>query len=252
MVMEKGVKITIVVAVTLIILVLLIGFGIYSLIPDTVKGQTVNVEGSSIIKVDPNVVSIYFNIETSGNTSQEANEANSVIADNLLFSLVRLGFEKKSLETMGFNIYEDQRWENGKYKSYGFKASHQVRVVLGTNEASKIGSVIDAGVDAGALLQWINFELSNDKQNEYKAQALKEASQDAKTKAEAIAEGLGLEVKKVVSISTSQFNYSPWNLYTAKAGGMLEDASQAKVAATNIQPGTQDVTGYVSVTYKLG
>lgn len=33
---------------------------------------------------------------------------------------------------------------------------------------------------------------------------------------------------------------------------MLEDASQAKVAATNIQPGTQDVTGYVSVTYKLG
>jgi predicted transposase YbfD/YdcC len=40
--------------------------------------------------------------------------------------------------------------------------------------------VIDSGVDAGALLQYINFELSNDKQNEYKAQALREAGEDAK------------------------------------------------------------------------
>jgi uncharacterized protein YggE len=122
---------------------------------------------------------------------------------------------------------------------------------MDSSETSKIGEVVDSGVDAGALLQWINFELSNDKQNEYKAQALKEAGQDAKTKATAIAEGLGKRLGDIVSISTSDWGYSPWNLYTASYGGMREDVAMAKQATTNIQPGTQEVTGYVSVVYKI-
>jgi uncharacterized protein YggE len=249
--METGVKISLVVAGTIVILALLGAFMFYSLIPSGLKGNTITVSGNSNIKVSPDLVSIYFNVETNGSTSKEANDANAKVVDDLLTSLIKLGFERSDLETMSFNIYEDQRWENNKYKSYGYKASHQIRVVMSTSETSKIGDVVDAGVDAGALLQWINFELSNDKQNEYKAQALKEAGQDAKTKATAIAEGLGKKLGDIVSISTSDWGYSPWNLYTSSYGGMREDAVAAKSLTTNIQPGTQEVTGYITVVYKI-
>jgi uncharacterized protein YggE len=136
-------------------------------------------------------------------------------------------------------------------KSYGYKASHQIKIVLNTSSTSLISDVIDAGVDSGAMLGWINFELSTKLQNEYKAQALREAGQDARTKGEAIAEGLGKRLGALVSVSTSDFNYQPWNVYSSKEGGMVADASQAKLAVTNIQPGTQEVSAQISVVYKI-
>jgi uncharacterized protein YggE len=249
--MESGVKISLIIAGTIIILALLGAVMLYQFYPHQISGKTISVEGNSLVKVTPDLVTVYFNVETNRTTAKEAKDANSLVVDNLITSLVKLGFNREDIQTQSFNIYEDQRWENGKMKSYGYKASHQIKVQLSTSQTDKIGDVIDAGVDSGALLQWINFELSNDKQNEYKAQALKEAGQDAKTKAEAIASGLGKNLGDIVSISTSNWGYSPWNLYTASAGGVREDAVMAKQATTSIQPGSQDVTGYVSVVYKL-
>ncbi len=249
--MNNSVKITLIIAGTIILLAL-IGYGfVYGMM--NANSNTVSVNGQSTIKVSPDLVTIYFNVETNGTSAKEAKDANSIIVDKLTSNIVALGFKETDVQTQSLNIYEDIRWENNRQKSYGFKASHQIKVELSTNSASKISDVIDAGVNAGALLQYINFELTNAKQNEYKAQALKEAGEDAKTKAEAIAVGLGKRVGKLVSVSTSSYEYRPWNIYTASADAsmMKEDVAQAKVAAGNIQPGSQEVTGYLSVVYKI-
>jgi uncharacterized protein YggE len=112
--------------------------------------------------------------------------------------------------------------------------------------------VIDAGVDSGALLSYINFELSSAKQSEYKIAALKEAGVDAKAKAGAIAEGLGKNLGSLVSVSSSDFSYNPWNVYSARAdlsAGMV--AEEAKLSTTNIVPGSQEVSAVINVVYKL-
>ena len=247
--MEKSIQITIIIAVTILIIAGLGFLQFNKLIAP--NANTISVSGSSVVKVTPDVVTVYFNVETNGTTAKEAKDANSLVTDNLITALIKQGFERADIQTQSFSIYEDIRWENNRQKSYGFKASNQIKVELSTNQADKIGEVIDAGVDSGALLQWINFELSNSKQNEYKAQALKEAGQDAKIKATAIADGLDKRLGSLVSISTSEWQYSPWNLYTANAGGMREDAIMAKTATTSIQPGTQEVSGSISVVYKI-
>jgi hypothetical protein len=249
--MSNSVKITLIIAGTIILLAL-IGYGfVYGIF--NVNSNTISVNGQSTIKVSPDLVTIYFNVETNGSTAKEAKDANSIIVNALTSNIIALGFEEADIQTQSLNIYENTVWENEKYVSRGFKASHQIKVEMSTNSASKISDVIDAGVNAGALLQYINFELTNDKQNEYKAQALKEAGEDAKTKAEAIATGLGKRVGKLVSVSTSSYDYRPWNIYTASAdvSMMKEDVAEAKVAAGNIQPGSQEVTGYLSVVYKI-
>lgn len=245
--MEKSVKITSIIAGTIILLALF-GFMMFNQVQ---PGQTISVDGNSVIKVTPDLVSVYFNAESTGATAVEAKDANALIVDNMLTALVKQGFNRTDMTTENLQINEDLRWENGKYKSYGYKATHQIKVVLSTNRADKIGDVIDAGVNAGALLQWINFELSNAKQNEYKAQALIAAGQDAKTKAEAIASGVDKKLGALVSISTSNWGYNPWNVYSASSGGMMVDAVLAKEASTNIQPGTQEVTANINVVYKI-
>jgi uncharacterized protein YggE len=249
--MDNGVKISLIVTGTIIILALLGAFMFYSILPFDLKGNVITVNGQSTVKVNPDLVTVYFNAETNGSTSKEANDANALMVDNIITALVKLGFDREDIQTESLNIWEDNVWENDKYVSHGFKASHRIKVEMSTNQASMIGDVIDAGVNAGALLQWIQFELSSAKQNEYKALALKEAGLDARTKANAIAEGLGQKVGGIVSISTSDWGYNPWNVYTARSGGMMEDALMAKQAATNVQPGTQEVTGYITVRYSL-
>lgn len=249
---EKSVKITLIVAITVLLAIGIIGFGFYKTANPT-SGQVISVDGTSTIKVTPDVVTVHFNIETNGSDAKIAKDANAVILDKLVTSMVKLGFVRADVKTESFNIYPWTEWSYGKTVDKGYKASHQVTVLLNTTDASLIGDVIDSGVDAGALLSYINFELSDAKQNEYKAQALKQAGEDARTKAIAIADGLGLKVSdKPVSVTTSDYRYTPWNAYS-NAGGVAMDmvASEAKSAISNIVPGEQTVYGNIQVTYKI-
>jgi len=247
--MESSVKITLIIVATIILLVFGGGYALVQLGND--NSNTVSVDGVSNIKATPDLVSIYFNAQTSGNTSKEANDNNAEMVDEIITALIKQGFERKDIQTESFNIYEDFDWIKNKQVSKGYIATHQLKVELPTNEASKIGDVIDAGVDAGALLNYINFELSTAKQNEYKAQALKEASEDAKLKAESIASGLGKKVGDLVSISTSNFNYNPWPVYSNAGGIMMDEVAMAKQATTSIQPSDQDIDAQVSAVFKI-
>ena len=242
---EQGVQITLII-VSAVILLVLIGIIIYFQIKPS---QTVNVDGLAEIKAVPDKVAIYFNVMTEGKTSKEANNKNAEIINNAITELVKLGFERKEITTENFNIYPQYDYRNGKSEIIGYQATHTLKVEFSTEKTEKIGQAIDAGVDAGAGISYINFELSLDKQNEYKKLALEQATKDARAKAEGIASGLGKSVGRVVSIASSDFGYYPWPIYRSESGvGMVEEA---KAATTNIQPGEQTISARVSVVYAL-
>ena len=142
-------------------------------------------------------------------------------------------------------------WVNDKRIDNGFIATHSLKVIVNSEETEKLGGIVDAGVDAGAGISYINFELSQESQNKYKAEAMKTAAQDAKVKAESVAEGFGKKVGKLVSVSVNDFGYYPWNVYSATSMDVREDAGLAKEAVTNIQPGEREVTARVSAVYKI-
>ena len=249
--MEKSVKITGIIAVTIVVLALIGYMGVNGLI--NMNAKTVEAQGYSSIKVTPDLVNVYFTVETKGKTAAEAKDNNSIIVDEMITALLKIGIDREEIQTQSVQIYEDMVWENNKYVSKGYKATHQINILLNTSEAGLVSDVIDAGVNAGAMLNYINFELSTQKQNEYKALALKEAGEDARIKAQAIADGLGMKVGSLVSVSTSNYYYQPWNIYSARGGieMMASDVAEAKVAATNIVPGSQEVTANINVIYKL-
>ena len=241
---EPSVKITLIVSGIIIFLALLGLFVFFQLRP----GNTVNVNGQAQVKAVPDLVSVYFNVETNGTNAKEAKDKNAEIVDKIITALLKEGFERKDIVTENFNIYPDYTWENGKQESNGYKAIHSIKIQLSTKNTDKIGEVIDIGVDSGALISYINFELSQEKQNQYKADALKQATQDARIKAESIASGLGKRVGSIVSVSDSSFDYYPWRIYEATAsGGVVE----AKSATTNIQPGEREINAQVAVVFKI-
>jgi uncharacterized protein YggE len=241
----------IIAAVVLIIAVLVLG-RTGSIFPSS--GNTVTVQGVSTIKALPDVISVYFTIETKNKTSVEAKDANNAIYDDLVENMIIAGFEESDIKTESFNIYLNTYWEDGKEKTDGYKATRYLKVELSSDQTDLLSDVIDAGVDAGAGISYINFELSQESQNEYKAQALKLASEDATIKADAIASGFGKEAGKLVSVQISDFGYYPWNVYTSSSTGGAyreEDAVMAKEAAMNINPSEQEISASVTAVFRL-
>ncbi len=244
--METSVKITTIIVAGVLILALVTGIAIWNIVKPE---NQVTVAGEANINALPDMITIYFNVETHGTSAQIAKDNNSEISDDVITALIKIGLAREEIATQNYNIYEDIRWENDRQKSYGYIASHSMKVELASEDSGKIGQVIDAVVDNGAMLNYINFELSKAKESEYKAEALKLASEDARIKAESMASGLGKEVVEVISISESSFYYSPWRVFGAE--DMVAGAAEAKAATTNIQPGEEKIAGRVTVVFKI-
>lgn len=245
--METSVKITLIIVLGILIAGAGGGFLFWKAFYST--GDTITVQGISTVKAMPDLISVYFNVETNGSTAQEAKDKNSEIVNKLIDNCVNAGVDSEKITTESFNIYEDYAWEDNKQKFRGYKASHLIKVKLTSSQTEIIGAVIDAGVNAGAMVNYINFELSSEIENQYKAEALKKAGEDAGIKAEAIASGLGKQVGEIQSIQQSDFYYNPWRVYDS--GGIMAEAGAAKEAVTNIQPGERDVTAQITVVFRI-
>jgi len=243
--LDKSVQITLIIVAG----VLILGLLIFSNLPTT-SANTVTGNGQATLKVMPDLVSVYFNVETRGETSAEATEDNSKIVDELITELVKEGFERAQIQTISFNVYPDYIWSNNQQKENGYVAAHSIKVEMSADDIEKIGNVVDIGVDAGAGISYISFELSQELENQYKTEALKLAAEDAKLKAEAVASGLGKKVGKLVSTSGNDFNYYPWRIYES-AGVASMDSAMIKEETTSIQPGEQEVSASVTAVFKL-
>ncbi|MFA7708107.1 MAG: SIMPL domain-containing protein [Candidatus Pacearchaeota archaeon] len=244
--MEKSIKITLIIVLTVVFLVLI---SLY-FVSQTTATNTVSANGQSTIKAVPDLVTIYFSVETKNTSAQLAKDANSEIVQKVKTGLINAGFNEDKLTTESFNVYPNYDWSSGKQTTNGYIATHSLKLELSTEEMDKLGSAVDAGVNAGALVNYINFELTEENQNKYKAEALKQAAEDAKIKAEAIASGLDKKLGRLVSTSNSDFGYSPWNVYSKSesASGVALDMQRV---VSDISPSEEEISATVSVTYKL-
>mgnify|MGYP001570109552 FL=1 len=243
--LEKSVQITLIIVVAVLILAsMTIGYVVSNSI-----SNTINVNGQATSKIAPNLITIYFNIETSGKTSKEASDANSVSSELLTNNIEALGFSKDELKTQSFNIYPEYDYSVGQ-KLIGYKASNSLKIELSIDKKDKVGEVVDAATNAGAGISYINFELTPKLQQTAKADAIKTASEDARIKAEALAQGFDKRSGRLVSVSLDQFNYNPWPIYTSAEMGIAGNAD-ARKASTSINPSEQEVSAYVTAVYKL-
>ena len=235
-----------------VVLIVILGFlaAIMYIVPKQSSDKTISVTGTAQISVPPDKVMIYLQVLTRSNTSaDEAKNLNANISDAVLTSLLKVGVDRGSIETGGFSVYPEYDWTQDKGQVLkGYAATNSMTVTL--TDFNNAGKVVDAAVDSGGLVSYINYDLSVAKQNEYKATALADASKDAKVKAEAIASGLSTSLGNLVSVSSSDYNYMPYPLYRAMEAGTV--SSDAKQIATNLPFANIDVTATVSVVYQIG
>jgi len=245
--MDKHVQKTLII-VSGIVLVCLIAFGFTASLFRT--KTTISSNGISELKVIPDLVRVYFNIETKADNISDANDKNSEIFNNLHDKLITAGFEEGKIQTTNLRVDANYVWDNGKQSIDGYVAQHSVVVEMESDNMGLLEKVIDAGISSGAGISYINFELSSSKEQDYKQQALGLAAEDARSKAKSIAEGAGQRIGNLVSISDSGFSYSPWIAYASADAGVSSPEAIRETTA-QITPSEQIVSASVTAVYRV-
>lgn len=211
------------------------------------EGNTINVEGNSELTFEPDEAEVWAGISIVKENAEDAQaEANRII-NAILDGLRSKGINEQDIETENLNLYEERVYTRDEgSKVVGWRASQTLKIK--TTDMTKVGTIVDVAVKNGAnQLNNINFGLSEEKEQEFKQQALAEASKNAKAKAETIAESLDVKLGKIKSVSESNFGYMPY------AYAMESKAGVDMVAeAAAVMPRDVSVTAHISLVYNIG
>ncbi len=229
-----------------LILVSIIVFGLLSACaPQSASDETLrsmSVSGTGRVTVVPDIATINVGVRTEADEVTDALSGNTTQANAISEVLQELGVVEEDIQTSNFNVYPSERYDpmTGQSEGQYFVVENTVNVTV--RDLSTLGEVLSAVVDAGANnIYGINFNVEN--REEAVAEARELAIQDAKAKAEAIAEEAGVTLGDLISISVYSAG-SPVAYYDAKGGAYAE-------AAVPISAGTLNITMECSLTYEI-
>jgi uncharacterized protein YggE len=111
--------------------------------------------------------------------------------------LDRLDIDHEKRHTQSATVAPKAEWDDGRYVNVGFQALHTT--VLTLDDPAPLGRVIREAVELGANINGPHWHISSD--NPARAVACRIAAADAKRRAEAYAQGVGVRLGLVESIN---------------------------------------------------
>ena len=151
---------------------------------------SVRVSATGEVRVKPDEGWVDLGVETQGASAQAAAEANASTMQRVIDALVRAGVPRDQVETQGFNVFPeyDGRPDGGEPRLRGYRVSNVVTAHVA--DVSRVGSVIDAGLGAGAnRVNGVRFGVREAAR--YREQALQEAVRRGRAEAQVLAGALG-------------------------------------------------------------
>jgi len=214
---------------------------------DGEQRNTISVSGQGKVSTQPDKAELYIRINAEGRTATAAKDSNSELSEKVINALKGEGVPKKDIETNYYYLNKKQEWDESqrKYVDVGYEVNHVLKVT--TTELDNVGKLLDTAVNAGANgVDSVNFGLTDEKQKQVSGEALKIAAKEAEGKAESIASSVGVQLGKLVTVSESNFIYTPY-IYR----DVMYSKAEAAVPSTEILPRTLEITASVSLIYEI-
>lgn len=207
----------------------------------------ISVSGTGEVAAAPDRAVVSLGAVMEAKQAVDAQKQLAQVMQRVLKDIKALGIPDQKIRTAGLYlnpVYSHSTPRAGQDpeapRIVGYRAGNSVRVEV--DDIERVGSVIDAGISAGAnQLAGLSFELKDDLT--YRQQALKIACHEARTNAEAIAAALALKLGDILEVREdgAPVHYPSERRFAAPAAA----------GATPVQPGQVQVTGAVTVRFKV-
>jgi uncharacterized protein YggE len=213
------------------------------------KTPLMTIQGNARVAVEADTVSIQLGVQTKAERLRDAQKENAERMEAVMSALKACGVEDKDIMTSNFNIYQSYDYESEAYTDSYRQPRTQLYYVDNTltvtlHNIDIAGEVLDAAISAGANTMY-GISFTSSRANEAYLLALKRAVEDAKGKAEVLAEAAGVSLGQLIEIQASP-NYSAYRADTYAKNSV---AMSADDAGTSIVGGDLSVDATVTLVF---
>lgn len=206
----------------------------------TADEPIIRVTGEATLSVPPDRATIDLGVETENRNAGQVASENARKVDSVIQQLRKRFGKNVAVKTLRYSITPRYRYpkDGGQREKDGFTATNVVRVETGALD--QVGNIIDAATASGAnRVEQLQFSLRDEEAT--RAEALRAATRSARSKAQAIAEALGLKVGDVISVDESGVSLPP-------VQPQLRMMSTAGRAATPVEAGNIEVRAELTLS----
>lgn len=200
------------------------------------------VTGRGEVKVSPDRATIQISVQTRGSTAAGAAAENANKQQAVLAALRALGLGNDQLSTINYNVYPEQRYEQGKEPV--IVAYNVTNTILAeVRKLTQVGPVIDAALSHGAnMITSLQFYASNTEaaRRTAIATAIEKARADAEAAAKAARGALGT----LLEINIGSYSPPP-------PRPMMMVAGKQAQSDTPINPGEETLAVEVSTRWRF-
>jgi uncharacterized protein len=205
----------------------------------------ISVVGRGEIKVSPDRATVQISVQTRAVTAAAAAAENATKQQSVLSALKALGLTDDQLSTVNYNVYPEQRYEQGKEPVIvAYNVTNTILVDV--RKLAQVGPVLDAALAHGAnMITSLQFYASNTEVA--RRSAIASAIEKARADAEAAARAAHGTLGSLLEISVGSYSPPPprpMMMARAVAGGTAQ-------ADTPINPGDETLSVEVSTRWRF-
>ncbi|KXZ40416.1 hypothetical protein SAMN05661008_00030 [Alkalithermobacter thermoalcaliphilus JW-YL-7 = DSM 7308] len=168
----------------------------------------ISVVGEGSVSVKPDVAYINLGVYVQNKDAKIAQSENTQKMNRVISELKKHGIKDEDIKTIEYSIYPEYNYnfdKSNQPKIVGYSVRNMVRVTI--KNVDKVGIILDAVSKSDAnLIDSISFGISNTEK--YYKEALKKSVENAKGKATAISESLGVKLStpsKIIENSSPSY-----------------------------------------------
>lgn len=205
----------------------------------------IEVRGEAVRTVMPDTVTILIGVSIEREDEKIAQaEANKAMND-VIAALKEIGLDDDAMTTAGFSLDRQIDYSGRTPRTTGYAARLTTRVKL--TDFDLIGTVLDTAVENGAnSIDGLTFGYSGE--GEVYRQALRDAIEAARAKAETMADAAGVELKTLLSLRESGYGSPVYNSYMAY--DMMETSAAVSGGGAQVMAGEIEISASVSMVFQ--
>ena len=207
----------------------------------------ITVSASASVSLVPDKATVTFGVSTQARTAEEAQNQNTEAVNAVIETLTGRGIEERSIRTVNYSIYPQYDYSaNGDQRIIGYNVNTSMSVQ--DQDIDELGELLAACVAAG-INNVDSVQLLCSGYDEAYQEALSQAVEASRGKAEALAQAAGRTLGGVITITEGWQDSSA--RYVAAEEAAAYGANASMDAGPSIQPGETEIRANVTVTYAM-
>lgn len=214
---------------------------------DLSKTRSINMTAEGKVAAKPDLATLSFAVITQGKDATKAQTDNDAKMTAVIDYLKSNGINADDIQTSGYNLSPQYDYSNPNIAPGTITGYSLTQNVTAKIRKLETVSTILGGLTAKGINQINNVAYSIEDPDKLKQQARDEAIDKAKQKAQELADRIGVRLGKVINFSEGA-SYFPEPYYYDRAIPMMGAGGGN---ASPVEPGLQDVTVSVTLTFEL-